>query len=208
MYPPSQQQWQRNFITNSYTHITTGVQISQEMVLGYGFPPANLQTELEIRTWYFNQAFSLGDTLNNRTAAAMNVQLTANQMRMMYYSWEHLDENLGEPIELLLCVASCTDHIPASVTYTVSLEWLRCRTSKDLDWLSCSLVKSPQHIKLWEKDFILTQIIPPGSGPIREVICGCRLKTLASSPLEEVFQVRLVDSEDEGALFFVTSEMR
>jgi len=112
------------------------------------------------------------------------------------------------PLELLLCVASYTDRIPASVTYTVSLEWLRCRTSKDSDWHSCSLVKSGQHIRLWEKDFILTQITPPGLEAINEVVIGCRLNSQGHSRLDGVFQVRLADSEDADAQFLCMSDLR
>lgn len=141
-----------------------------------------------------------------RTAAAMNAMRQQTQSYMNQYMGQWDPE--PEPTELLLCVASYTDRIPASLTYTVSLEWLRCRTSKDSVWHSCSLVKSPQLIKLWEKDFILTQTILPGSDPINEVAIGCRLNSQGRSRLDGAFQVVLGVSEDAVAPFFNISEMQ
>jgi hypothetical protein len=133
-------------------------------------------------------------TYQSRTAAAMN-QMKQQQIAKMaqnyknyighHYDWlksdDWIDEFPPKPTELLLSVASYTDRIPASVTYTVSLEWLRCRISKDSDWLSCSPVKSPQHIKLWEKDFILIQTTLPGSEVIKEVKIGFRLNKVGTT---------------------------
>lgn len=128
----------------------------------------------------------------SRQATAMN-QMKQAQAQQMAQMKQALSDQMKSgqsfwglggqaiPTELLLSVAYFTDRIPASVTYTVSLEWLRCRISKDSDWLSCSPVKSPQHIKLWEKDFILIQTTLPGSEVIKEVKIGFRLNKVGTT---------------------------
>src|SRR6266404_1198575 len=219
MYPPSQQQWKRDFLTSSYTHITTGVQVTEEMVIEHGLPPRDLQTELEIRTWYFNEMTKVRTKTAMSQIMQQQARLHAQYLQRQQIAFRHLYQtgtvscpspyhDPTEPIELLLCVESFIVRIPKYQISVASLEWLHCRTSKDSVWLSCSLVKSPQPIKLWEKDFIVIQITPPGLDPINEVACGCKLKIVGPIVLGEAPQVRLEDLAIRDVPFFSISEMR
>jgi len=297
--------WTRNFITQTYTHAATGVEITQEMVDDYGFPPMIHTTAVAIRQWYFSEMTkariagtfrqsqtpsqmrtpsvppsiqqaaqkhwdynSLADMFTHKVSgrkvlmgavrthgpsalqstpleeaefelaeaqkgmypqtvinhlkqkvAMLQMQQAQKQAQTAWYlppknrryTTYQVDDILDPPslqAELLLCVASSTAHIPASAIYTVSLEWLRCRTSKDSVWLLCSLIQSPRLIKLWGKDFILIQITPPGSDPISEVACGCKLKIVGPIVPGEVPQVRWEDLAIRDVPFFSISEMR
>jgi hypothetical protein len=177
--------WVFDQVSRIYTH-RSGVHMNERIVLDYGFPPIHITDPVLIQTWYFNQATLYKNPYDRFFGQGLQ----------------------STTIELLLSVASYTAHIPASVIYTVSLEWLRCRTTKDSDWRSCSLVKSPQHIKLWEKDFILTQITPHGFGLIKEVKIGCKLNSPAPFPRNGAFRVLSEVLEAEDVQFFNISEMR
>src|SRR6267142_2128550 len=213
--------WQQNIMTNTFVHIPTGVEVTQEMILDYGFPdPQYCRSAIAIRQWYFAKMTNarIAGTLrpHSQVTNLPGTQHSSfqNQQRFMNHyltsklAWYLYPDAPTQPIELLLCVESFIVRIPKYQIFVDSLEWLHCRTSKDSVWLSCSLVKSPVPIRLWEKDFILIQITPPGSDPISEVACGCKLKIVGPIVPGEVPQGRWEDLAIRDVPFFSISEMR
>src|SRR5215469_11740645 len=55
---PVPPEWSFHFMTMDYVHIPTGLTITQEILEQTGFPPPDLKTEFEIRTWIFQQITS------------------------------------------------------------------------------------------------------------------------------------------------------
>src|SRR6266404_1360079 len=225
VYPNCPRDWYYNVITNDFTHAPTGVIITEEMVYDYGFPdPQYCRSAIAIRQWYFakmtnariagqappgpmpNFSWSPKAPAQPQVFYQQAQQQLRQKIQQLSNWWEEQVEK--EPIELLLCVESFIVRIPKYQISVVSLEWLHCRTSKDSVWLSCSLVKSPVPISLWEKDFIVIQITPPGLDPINEVACGCKLKIVGPIVLGEAPQVRLEDLAIRDVPFFSISEMR
>jgi len=214
--------WTYVFTMQVYLHIPTGTQIAEELVRDYGFPPIPLHSADAIRRWYFaeiKKAQISGKISPNQpprfvpSQSSKTVQTPMHQFYTHHYltsksAWILNPEQANQPIELLLCVESFIVRTPGYQISVDSLEWLHCRTSKDSVWRSCSLVKSPQPIKLWEKDFIVTQITPPGSDPISEVACGCKLRIVGPIRPGEVPPVRWEDLGIKDVPFFSLSEMR
>lgn len=224
--------WVSDYMTMTFTHRKTKIKVTWRMVQDHGFPPPDIMEAAEVEPrivdyWYEREEAKQGMNIlrMNQLDAMIRITLQALLVRktstMSWHTGTRFPQSLDDltdllqkslkpkvPTELLLCVESFIVRIPKYQISVVSLEWLHCRTSKDSDWLSCSLVKSPQPIKLWEKDFIVTQIIPPGFDPINEVACGCKLKIVGPIVPNEVPPVRLEDLAVRDVPFFSISEMR
>src|SRR6267142_3971461 len=127
--------WQLNIVTYIFVHLPTGVEVTEEMAVDYGFPdPQYCRSAIAIRQWYFakiRNARIAGQAPSGpmpnfswspKTPVQPQVfyqqmQVPQNQQYMNRYltsksAWYLCPEPPHQPIELLLCVESFIVRIP------------------------------------------------------------------------------------------------